>query len=353
MPLTREALTDRYFDPIIELNKVYPDVPKVCAGDWFDRAHNSERIIQRSLPLLEEIRLIIAGNHDHAGRESAVTSMQLLAGLLEDQANITIAEDHLNAFGLTWSNIGGVGIYSIPHCGTQALFEEACYKAASTARAETGHKVLMIHANVGNVGGGKPDSCLYLTPQIQQGIEDAFDFIITGHEHMPSKNGKLIVLGSTQPCGFGELGTRFFWEFHEDEDGALYVKKVPIASQLSFANYDVATLLADPTMTVSYAELVDLQGTLPISQSRNVQRLVKTFFEMGTKAVRMDVKFEAGAAETGDEVQGSMKNLVDVVRAEIGENKAWLGLLEEALKKNAEYEAALSEIETALGVNNA
>lgn len=330
VPSTREKLTDRYLDPIHEVVSEYAQkgVPVICGGDWFDRAHNSERTIQASIPLLEQLRAVLAGNHDHAGRESAVTSMDLIDGLMDDGTTIIRSEDHLNAFGLSWLDVNGVGIYCVPHAGTQALFEEACYKAANAARGESGYKVLVVHANVGPIGGGKPDSCLYMTPQLLAGVEDAFDFVLTGHEHLPKQIGKLIVLGSSQPCSFGELGERYFWEFWE-EDGRLVPKKVRIKSQITTVNYDIATLLK--AEDCKGAELVDLHGHLPINQARNVQRLVKEFFASGTLAVRMGVTFDSGAIETGDQVERSMKNLVDVVRGEIQGNEAWLGLLDEAL----------------------
>jgi len=80
VPMTREKLTDRYLDPIRELCQIPGSHRLVCGGDWFDKAHNSERTIQQSNHLMQRLEILVAGNHDHASRESALTSLQLLAG---------------------------------------------------------------------------------------------------------------------------------------------------------------------------------------------------------------------------------------------------------------------------------
>lgn len=46
--MTREKLTDRYLDPIRELCQIPGNHRLVCGGDWFDKAHNSERTINKA-----------------------------------------------------------------------------------------------------------------------------------------------------------------------------------------------------------------------------------------------------------------------------------------------------------------
>ena len=81
------------------------------------------------------------------------------------------------------------------------------------------------------------------------------------------------------------------------------------------------------------AELVDIQGHLPVAKARKLQAMVKDFYAMGSLAVRVDVTFESGNSLDGEQVTGSMRNLVQVVRDELGDNKAWLELFDETLQK--------------------
>lgn len=331
VPNTREALTERYHDPILEAVFRYADkgVPLLCGGDWFDKAHNNERLIRASDRALKRMALVVAGNHDHAGRESAVTSLQLLHGM-QETSPVSIATDHLNDPAVNLHYLGDVAVYSVPHHATQALFEQAIFEAEAHAKGEAGHKVIVLHCNFGAPGGGKPDTNLYLTAPLQKALEGVFDFILLGHEHLPRRIGsKVIIMGSTQPCNFGELGPRFFYEFFV-EDGKLQVALTPIQTGITYRVWDVtekslSEALPDPV------ELVDLRGTLPVKLTPQVQKLVRQLYAGGALAVRMGITFETGKTLDGDAVSGSMRNLIDVVRYEISENQAWTQLLDDAL----------------------
>lgn len=330
-PATRERLRDRYLDPIQELTETFAHSVLICGGDWFDKAHNSEQTLQASIPLLREFGVVIAGNHDHSGRESAVTSMALIDGLgVAD--GLVINDQHLNHDLFRIDGSSGIHVYCVPHHGTQALFEQACWRAADHARNAGHPSLLMVHANVGSIGGGKPDSCLYLTPQLMASIQDPFSFILCGHEHLPRREGKLIVMGSTQPCSFGELGPRFFWGFRRTEYGEIEVEQIPIRSQLTHAVVDVSRTNAKPQA----AELVKLVGRVHISAARQVQQLVREAYANGALAVKVEVEFDKGVTTDGGEVAGSMSNLVQVIQSELGENAEWLELFNAALAEETE-----------------
>lgn len=331
-PATRDLLRDRYLDPIKELTEEHITPMLICGGDWFDKPHNSERVIEQSLPLLACFDAVIAGNHDHSGRESAVTSLGLIDGLGVAEGLIR-NDHHLNDPVFRVSGHTGIMVYSVPHHGTQDLFEQACLAAASHARNAGWPALLMLHANVGSIGGGKPDSCLYLTPQLQSAVEEPFDFILCGHEHLPSQQGKLIVMGSTNPCNFGELGPRFFWGFELDEETRkVTAHRLPIASQLKHAIIDVAK----QTIPAVAPELIKLVGKVPLSQARQVQSMVRAAYAAGALAVKVEVEFDKGRTVDGGEVAGSMANLVDVIRTELSDNRDWLDLFNEALAAETE-----------------
>lgn len=331
VPAKRELLTERYEWPVREAIQNYArrNIPLACAGDWFDKAHNSERQIQRSNEMLADMSIVIAGNHDHVNRESALTSMQLLHGLNQHNGDtITISPDHLNETCVNAQQFGSCWFYTVPHHATQALFESALIEAQAHAHGEKGPKVIMLHANVGAIGGGKADSNLYLTPQLAKMLEQDFDFILVGHEHLPRQMGKVVVLGSTQPCSFGELGPRFFYEFGM-ADGKLVMHKQPITTALT---HQVIQVVAGQELKISDgAELVDLKGHVPMSMAKPVQRFVKDLYERGALAIRVDLTFDAGVTLDGDAVSGSMRNLIDVIRYEISDNPEWTAMLDESL----------------------
>ena len=334
VPMTREKLTDRYLDPIRELTMRKGSHSLVCGGDWFDKAHNNERTIQQSNKLLQHLSVLVAGNHDHASRESALTSLQLLSGLSSgNEDRVKIASDHLNQAHATCDFVSkDLAVLTVPHHATQALFEQALYEAEEGARSLDGWKVLVIHANHGAPGGGKADSGLYFTAALQQAMEKTFDYILMGHEHLPKQQGKTIVMGSTQPCNFGEIGPRFFYGFYADGK-ELKFDRLPIQSQLTYIQHDAEQLLAAEDW--KGAELVDIKGHLPVAKARKLQAMVKDFYGAGSLAVRVDVTFDSGNSLNGEEVTGSMRNLVQVVRDELADNAPWLELFDQTLTKVA------------------
>lgn len=328
VPLTRDKLTEKYALPFNEIRARYPSTPKICGGDLFDRAHNNEKLIHQAMLLAVDVDFILAGNHDHASRESALTSLQLMAR--SGTEGIVMAEDHLNKTDAQLEQIGGVDVYLVPHHATQALFEEAVYDCLAHAKESTAPKVMVVHANHGPIGGGKPDSSLYVTPQLEAAIHQHIDVLFLGHEHLPRKIGKTYIMGSTQPCNFGELGPRFCYEVHRNGNQVL-VKQQELVTTMTSATYKAADVVRAGGKAESFvADLVTLTGTAPMAMTRQVQKLVKDLFAAGALAVRMDVEWQQGE-QTGEQVTGSMRNLLDVVRGEIAENAPWTAILEEAL----------------------
>lgn len=344
IPTTREKLTEAYYLPVQELIAKYADegVPLACGGDWFDRAHNPEKVIQRSAGLLKRIAVTVAGNHDHVNRDQAITSLALLSNLgvgLEDR--LAMNHDHLNEASVEWYQLAkDLDLFVVPHHATQALFEMALFEAATAAgTSQAKHRILMTHCNVGDPGSGKADSNLYLTPVLQQAVAEAFDYVLVGHEHIPRRIGeKVIVMGSTQPCNFGELGCdRSAWAFHS-RDGKLEVERISLATQLRSSKVELNSE-ADLQREVPITDLINLVGAMPVTAAKQVQRLVKSLYERGALAVKLDVAFSAGTVVDGEAVQGSMSNLLDVVRGEIQGNKDWTRIFNDTLAKINEEKA--------------
>lgn len=338
VPMTRAELTARYLDPVKELCKKYPDTAIICGGDWYDRAHNDEATIRSCHDLLSEMSIVLAGNHDHVNRAGAVTSLALqqdLVGL--SSSPVVLNRNHLTDIWFDTVELSdAVTLYAVPHVGSQQLFEETLMAAESAAGKAKGSKILMVHCNFGAPGEGKPDSNLYLTPQLRDLMEKTFDLIMVGHEHLHRRVGNTIVMGSSQPCNFGELGPRYYYEVYSDGKG-LQVEMVEFKTQLTYAIVDVEKAGLDLDVSLpDYAELVDLKGVVPVARAREVQRLVRGLFNNGALAVRMGVTFDKGVTLDGEAVTSSMSNLVQVVRDELSENATWLGLFEDALAELGE-----------------
>lgn len=334
VPSARAKLTARYLDPVKELKEKYPLTPLVCGGDWFDRAHNDEATIGNSYDLLMSMAAVLAGNHDHVNRAEAVTSLNLQHTMAGPVSSPVVLNDaHLNEGLYNIIPLGSiVTLYAVPHHGTQALFEQALMAADDKANKTNEPKILLVHCNFGAPGEGKPDSNLYLTPQLRTVLEETFDLIMVGHEHLHRRIGNTIVMGSSQPCNFGELGPRFYYEVYE-ADGGLQVEMIQYETQLTHVVYDLSGGVPE---ALEAKELVDLKGVVPIAKARDVQKLVKSLFAEGALAVRLGVAFDKGVTIDGDAVTSSMSNLVQVVRGELAENAPWRGLFEDALAELGE-----------------
>jgi len=184
----------------------------VLLGDLFDTYRVPEEVMLQALTCLDGIDLALAGNHDILNDADAVGSMQLMAeifpGAIKHNA-YNEAKWHFDLYE------GGTGIWAIPHCTTQALFEEALQGAMEGAESNTGGtKILLLHCNYNRPPEFMSETELNLSQEDALILMDIFDYVLLGHEHESNTvistktKGVLEVIGNTFPTSFSDISDK-------------------------------------------------------------------------------------------------------------------------------------------------
>ena len=172
---------------------------RVCAGDFFDKANNSEDVINSALKAARLTDVILAGNHDIKNNVESVSSLHLVN---EIHGNVLFNDLGNPSFKLMAAREWG--LYFIPHVLSQADFETAL---AAAEKEAGGHQcILILHCNY-NVPVEMSDISLVLSRERAAKLLETFQQIWIGHEHNQKDDfgGRLKLIGSWRPTAFDNL----------------------------------------------------------------------------------------------------------------------------------------------------
>lgn len=207
-PASRAALRQSIYETTLDIAKT-DDCIKVCGGDLFDQYSNPEEIISQGEAIVKNSDLVLAGNHDVTAREGVEGSLEFLSKrygdkILSSPFNSCLA--YINSLGEDG------GLFSIPHCTTQELFESGLKQVEDLAKAEERNVpfYLLLHCNVDSPFE-LTETTLNLTSQRAEQLLETFDTIFVGHEHQPRDlfGGRLMVIGCPHPTGFSDISDKF------------------------------------------------------------------------------------------------------------------------------------------------
>lgn len=212
----RQAIHDQLRD-VIALEADF----RICAGDWFDTYNNEELVIAQSIPLMADVDIVLAGNHDLINIKDRMGSLGLVKSVLESGSGSNDCKVIMNNVGesnffVDKVSTGGVShtFYTVPHCSTQELFDKALDKAfedVSSLGTSTGEKrYLVLHCNYDSNFANERQTDLNLPKFKAAELFESFDYIILGHEHIPRDDfqGRLVVLGNTHPTSFSDISDK-------------------------------------------------------------------------------------------------------------------------------------------------
>lgn len=208
-----KALDKRIFDAcrVAATTCKEEDQVTICAGDLFDRTHNSEGVIAQGIAIAECCDLILGGNHDEANRADVKSSMELLQEVTEDKViRIGVSGNNYEVFEL--DHLGtDYSIVMVPHHSSQDLFEDTLARICAN---EEGHDMIILHCNFDNPFATN-DASLNLTREIASYLLKSFKYIVLGHEHNHrwEMDNRLLILGNTHPTNFGDISTKYYWDY--------------------------------------------------------------------------------------------------------------------------------------------
>lgn len=244
---------------------------RIMLGDMFDKYSNPESVIQAGREIVGCYGLVLSGNHDVHNIEGAVGSLQLIA---DERVHFTHEHDSC----VTHVFHGDSAEFTaLCHYYTQAQFEQALRKACDKVSVHPSPKYLLLHCNVGNgyeeVTEGS--ASLYLTDELRELAEGAFDRILVGHEHNARKvSEKTQILGNHFPLSFGQMTDKFVW-WLDTETNELAPEKVWDSKQ--FASVPYSALAG---MDKSGLQFIEVTGTVTAEEHASLlKEIVKTWKE--------------------------------------------------------------------------
>lgn len=281
----------------------------VCLGDLFDRYTNEESIVLEGAEVARRCALVLAGNHDVANRADTSGSLELLRHVNPD---LPIAYTPPGLAGTELATLWGVKAVAIPHVISQDLFERSVAEAC-----KQGGDMLLLHCNVMNGLADGHEISLNLTEDLAEAALKVFDYVLTGHEHLPRTlfDDRLIVLGNTMPLSFGEVGERFVWTF----DGSGFDRESFWDPATRFLNLSVAQVMDAPSLGEG-VEMVDVSGEVRREESADFAAAMASLWKRheGLLMVRNGATFES-AEFIQAETESVLVRLPDAIRASISD----------------------------------
>ena len=274
----------------------------LCLGDLFDRPYNDETTLVQGHTIANRCELVLSGNHDETGRESATTSLRALEQL---GSPIVAAPNLSTPYFHTWNQF-----WIVPHHASQEMFEEALKAAAEDSGPlsdNRGHRYLLLHTNY-DCPFDTEDSTLNLSPEMAEHLLKSFTRVFSGHEHNPKVlyDGRLVIVGNTHPTSYSDISDKFRWELDARTDE---LNAITIWRQ---ADHYLAIEYGSPLPDLSGIQFVDVVGAEPVENGVEVADYVRSIWEAGDEllAVRNNVEIIDHLADTS--VDTSKPALVDL-----------------------------------------
>ena len=192
------------------VDEFYKSSTIICAGDFYHTYKNSEEDIHASLWTASQTHKILAGNHDVVNIKGAKGSLDLIETMFDSQV-VPCKFGKIN-YQVVVPNSPNSNclIYMVPHHSNQKLFDDALSLAMLSAREMEGPCILVTHCNYDSPFI-KDNVTLNMSRREAEFLLKDFDSIYLGHEHTHKVDldGRLVVIGSPHPTGFGDISDKY------------------------------------------------------------------------------------------------------------------------------------------------
>lgn len=180
----------------------------ICLGDVFDTFSNPETVIIQAANSLDTwVDYILEGNHDNVN----VAGMQGSLSVLQEIFEGDIIRNNQGQNPIRIVDFNSLRLTFVTHHWDQSSFEASLELAKEKAiKAKNKHNILLLHCNYNRGFSNMSETSLNLTEGKAKELLEVFEYILMGHEHVPSSklNGKLHIVGNVFPLGFDEVAGR-------------------------------------------------------------------------------------------------------------------------------------------------
>ena len=296
----------------------------VCLGDVFDRFSNPENIILQGMEVVGRTNLVLSGNHDVVNQADKIGSLQLV-----NEATTSLLGNNRCVFAefgkpmCACHELEGEVLYSVPHVANQDLFEQSLGMALDGVLKDRreGTKVLLLHCNFCLSEDRATPTTLNLQNEHVEELLQGFQYIILGHEHIPSEHygGRLVILGNTFPTGLGDISDKRIATLHGGK-----LEFYPIW----YANPGYAEYQHDELPDNTEANFIRVQGEIEPGEFLSLVREVNQMWanSPGLYCVRMEVSTPGVEASEDGQMRQSLSQLPARIESELSSHPDLLAL---------------------------
>jgi len=263
----------------------------ICLGDLFDTYSNKEQTILDAAAVCSGIDFCLAGNHDSINDSTKESSL----GLIDEMCATRIIRApvgkslwYTEQFKLAEND---VRVYMVPHHSAQELFEASLIECADDAGDEA-INIVLVHCNYGLSEGMLNDTTLNLTEEdVEYLLDNGIDYVLFGHDHGSREpehwEGRVRILGNTQPTSFSDIGDKYITTF----DGLEFTKHLIWDSHKRYVELDVAN---DWPELSSEVEFVNVAGEVQPANAIYVGKMIQALWDAypNMLAIRNSVKIK-------------------------------------------------------------
>lgn len=252
---------------------------------------------------------LVAGNHDHSPKGDKLSSFNLLSHILKDVYGYRVQVVFVGD-GLTEVEDG---VWAIPHCPNQDLFDLELEKA----KGMVGIKFLLLHANFDNEFAAHADHSLNVSAAVARELISRGMKLVFGHVHQGGDylSEGVVVAGNQIPSSISDCLSNTTKSYLTIENGVLYrVKCLDIDQVMARHDWDSPDPLPD-------AQFIRVTGNAKAEQAKDVVDAVARFRNASeafviTNAVNIEAP-EGMEGLTSMSLEGVSK--FDVLAAILGE----------------------------------
>lgn len=253
-------------------------------GDVFDSYQVSNNDMVRALSLYTRCDILVRGNHDFSHNSFNVSALEDL-GKLGTGSVISSS-----AMVYNYGKEQPVHIHVVPYMPTQ---EEFIRNLAQLEPIKGGVNILCLHTNMYAEGFKTSEVENNLTPEHAEALSQAFDLVVSGHEHNGCQKSGVYMVGCLFPMSFGDMSDKHVLDYDTEAKGVTQVTAWGMEGH--YTRLDSDEFLSVP-VNHTY-DFIEVYGSVP---STSILRLVK----------HMNMLMAESSVS-------SIKNSVKVIRAEV------------------------------------
>jgi len=286
----------------------------VCAGDFYHTYRNSEEDIYASMWSASKTDYILAGNHDVTNVKGAKGSLDLMATVF-DKRVVPCKFGKVNYKCITVKPFATPSKHMIivPHHSSQELFMQSLIAAAAEAD-KLGDCILITHCNYDSPFISD-DVTLHMSKRLATDLLKSFKYIFLGHEHnhRTDLDGRLVVIGSPHPTGFGDISDKYVVSIDPDFTKPI-MKEVWRKSRhyLECGYRDLPDLLNEDH------QWVKITGKIVPSELHELASTIRTAWKLFTPfAIKSEVKILTGDITAAAYNDSSVERINEIIEMEL------------------------------------